>query len=174
VAALQATNGEDALSLVWTFSRARDRLSSIKQDNPVALRLEITHYEQILEHGSKVWGAENTDVLAFSNNLAIGYWSLGRYQEAAKLFEETLVIMERVLGPEHPNTLNSRNNLALGYRYLGQYQEAVELFEESLRIGERVLGPEHPDTLQSRHNLANAYRAVGRDKEADELESKVE
>jgi hypothetical protein len=173
VAALQATNEEDDLPLVMTFSLARDRLVSIVGDNPVALRLEIAHYEQILEHGSRSWGLEDSDVLGFSNNLANGYQSLGRYQEAAALHEETLAIMERVLGPEHPNTLSSRNNLASGYQDLGRYQEAVELHEETLAIMERVLGPEHPDTLHSRNNLAIDYRNLGRYEEAVALDEET-
>jgi tetratricopeptide (TPR) repeat protein len=174
VAALQATSGGDDLPLARTFSRAGNRLVSIGQGNPIALRLEIAHYEQILEHGSKAWGVEDNDVLGFSNSLANGYRTLGRYQEAVELDEETLRVRERALGPEHPDTLQSRNNLASDYRELGRYQEAVELDEETLRVRERVLGPEHPDTLESRNNLADGYRAVGGDGEADELESKIE
>jgi tetratricopeptide (TPR) repeat protein len=159
VAVLQATNGEDVLPLAMTFFRAWERLANISQNNPVALRLEIAHYEQILKHGSKVSRPENTaNVLAFSNHLAVGYRCLGRYQEAVKLDEETLRIREQVLGPEHPDTLNSRQNLAVCYQQLRQYQEAVELFEEILRIRERVLGPEHPDTLQIRNNLEELYK----------------
>ena len=131
VAALQATNSEDALPLATTFSRARNRLYSTCQNNPVALRLETAHYEQILEHGRKRWGSDNTDVLKFSNNLALGYSVLGRYQEAVELHEKNLRIYERELGPEHPDTLMSRHNLALGYFNLGRTTEAVQLNEET-------------------------------------------
>jgi tetratricopeptide (TPR) repeat protein len=172
-AALQATNDEDALPLETTFSRAWNRLYSISLDNPIALRLEIAHYEQILEYGSKGWGSENTNVLNLSKNLAGGYRALGRYQEAVELDKETLAIMERVLGPEHPDTLRSRNNLAGGYRALGRYQEAVELDKETLAIRERVLGPEHPDTLRSRGSLASGYRDLGRYQEAVELDKET-
>jgi tetratricopeptide (TPR) repeat protein len=169
VAALRATNNEDALPFATTFSRAKDRLDHISWDNPIAVRLEIAHYEQILEHGSKSWGPGNTGVLTFSHSLANGYRSLGRYQEAVELDEKTLTISERVLGPEHPDTLYSRNNLATGYWSLGRYQEAVQLDEETLRIRERVLGLEHPDTLTSRSGLASGYCSLGRYQEAVQL-----
>jgi hypothetical protein len=115
-AALQATNGEDALPLTMTCYRVWDRLRRISQVNPVVLRMEMAHYEQILEHASNVLGPENAVVLGFSNNLAVGYRALGRYREAVQLDEKTLATRERVLGTEHPDTLQSRNNLANGYR----------------------------------------------------------
>ena len=73
------------------------------------------HYQNMLEQTRKLLGPEDADVLGFGNNLALGYYSLGRYNEAIRLDEETLSIRERVLGPEHPDTLESRSNLAIGY-----------------------------------------------------------
>jgi tetratricopeptide (TPR) repeat protein len=157
------------LPLAMTFNRAWDRLYSIHRDDPIALRLEIMHHEQILEHARNRWGSENTDVLGFSHNLAVGYRSLGRTAEAVELDEETLRTRERVLGPGHPDTLRSRNSLAASYLDLGRHQEAVQPFEEILRIRDRVLGPGHPDTLQSRNNLAGGYLDLGRHQEAVEL-----
>jgi tetratricopeptide (TPR) repeat protein len=173
VAALQAANGGDDLPLATTFSRACNRLDSIGQEKPVALRLEMAHYEQILEHGSKGWGPENTGVLTFSNSLALSYSDLGRTAEAVQLNEETLAIQQQVLGVEHPDTFSSCNNLALSYHYLTRHQEAVQLHEETLAIRERVLGPEHPDTLQSRNSLALGYHYLRRHQEAVQLDEET-
>ena len=65
--------------------------------------------------------------LALANSLAVGYTTLGRYEETVRLDEETLEIMERVLGPEHPSTLISRNNLANAYRAVGRVEDAERL-----------------------------------------------
>ena len=166
-AAISATN-EKGIP-VTTLFRVHERLSSINQAEPRALRLEIAHHQNILEQAKKILGPEAADVLSFGNNLAIGYGTLGRYEEAVRLHEETLSIMERVLGPEHANTLSSRGNLANGYRYLGRYEEAVRLDEETLSIMGRVVVPGHPDTLGIRSNLAGGYHALGRYEEGVRL-----
>ncbi len=44
--------------------------------------------------------------------------SLGRYEEAVRLYKGTVGITERALGREHPDTLNCRDRLANAYRDL--------------------------------------------------------
>ncbi|MCH8297288.1 MAG: tetratricopeptide repeat protein [Chloroflexi bacterium] len=166
-AAISVTNDSDALELA--ISSAIPRLSAIDTDDPVAMRAEISHHEALLSYAKKEKPSEDQDTLALSGNLATGYRSLGRTEEAVKLDEETLVAMMGVLGPEHPDTLNCRNNLAGGYWALGRTDEAVKLVEETLEAMSRVLGPEHPDTISIRGNLAVGYRALGRTEEAVEL-----
>jgi tetratricopeptide (TPR) repeat protein len=166
IAAINATNGKGTLE--DTIKRSNQGLFD-SGANLAGLRLEIVHYERILQYARDVLGTEDISVLELASGLAPGYRDLGRYQEAAELDEERLRISERVLGPEHPHTLTSRNNLAADYRELGWHQGAVELDEETLRISERVLGPEHPHTLTSRNNLAADYRDLGRYQEAAEL-----
>ena len=167
VAAIAATNADGALGSA--LARALGRLVTINRDDPVALRAEIVHYERIHSQTRMALGGDDTSVLVFASDLAIGYWTAGRYEEAIGLDEGTLKARERVLGPDHPDTLHSRNNLAEFYRAAGRYQEAIGLHEETLEARERVLGPDHPDTLTSRSNLANGYRAVGRYEEAIRL-----
>jgi tetratricopeptide (TPR) repeat protein len=168
IAAIEATNqAEDPGTALY---RATSHFYWISARADIgALRLEIAHYQRLLERTRIVLGSESIEVLNFANNLASGYFNLGRYQEGVQLHEETLATMERALGREHPHTLGSRNNLAVGYRQLRRYQEAAELDEETLRIQERVLGPEHPDTIQSRQGLALGYRSLGRYQEAVRL-----
>ena len=167
IAALAATNEKEIPAT--TLFRARERLPSINEADPRALRLEIVHYQNILEQTRVILGPEAADVLSFANNLAIGYYALGRYEEAVRLHEENLSIRGRELGPEHPDTLTSRNNLAGGYFALRRYEEAVGLWKETLSIRERVLGSDHPVTLGIFSNLASGYRALGRYQEATRL-----
>ena len=167
-AGIAATNREGAFDVA--LEAATGRLSTINRDDPVAMRVEVIHYEAFRRHAVRLSGSESSTSLRLANNLAIGCRALGRNKDAARLDEETLEIRERVLGPEHPHTLVSRNNLAVGYRALGRNEDAVRLHEETLEIRERVLGREHPDTLTSRSNLAIGYRALDREEEAEQLE----
>ena len=72
-------------------------------------------------------GPEHPDTLSSRNNLANGYQSAGRNDDAIRLDEQTLEVRERVLGSEHSDTLQSRNNLADGYRAAGRADDAVKL-----------------------------------------------
>jgi hypothetical protein len=126
IAAIEATNRvEDPGTARY---RAGNRLYGIAEQADIGvLRLEIAHYQRVLERIRRVMGAESVEVLSFANNLANGYRALGRNQEGVALDEGTLAIIERVLGPEHPATLTSRNNLAVGHRAVGRDKEADEL-----------------------------------------------
>ena len=164
VAVLAATNLEGAL--VTAVARSFGRLSSIWQDDPVAVRAELAHHERIVEEARRGLGSEAVSVLNVSNQLASAYHTAGRYDDAIRIFEETLEVRERVHGPEHPDTLTTRSNRALAYRDAGRTDDAIPMHEEILEVKERVLGPEHRDTLISRNNLAVAYGAAGRTNDA--------
>ena len=166
-AAIAATNEAGALEM--TIERANGRLAQISTDDPVALRMDLDHYERLRERAVKTMGAEEPSTLRFTNNLAVGYQLLGRYGESAALNKDTLAVREHVLGPDHPETLTSRNNLAIVYRDLGRYEEATALDQETLAVRERVLGPDNLYTLNSRNNLAADYSELGRREEALEL-----
>ena len=102
IAAIAATN--PAGNLETTLGRAGGRLENIARKH-LFLRAELTHHERILSESRKILESEHIVVTAFASNLAIGYRELGRYEDAVRLNEETLPIMERVLGPEHPDTV---------------------------------------------------------------------
>lgn len=108
-------------------------------------------------------GPDHVDTLSSMNNLAVSYSHLGRYGEAFKLHEETLVLRRATLGVDHPETLRSMKNLAGSYHDLGRYPEALKLREETLALRQSKLGPNHPDTLHSMNDLALSYKALGSD-----------
>ena len=168
VAAIAATNPEG--SPETALARGRTRLNSINRDDPVALREEMNHYERLLFQTKKVLGAEDSATLNLANSLGVGYHSLGRFEEAIKLQEGMLRIIDQTLGSEHGNTLTTRSNLAGYYSAASRHAEAIDLNEGTLRARERILGPEHPDTLGSRNNLAISYHDLGRHHDAIELD----
>jgi tetratricopeptide (TPR) repeat protein len=156
-------------SLQTALQYATSRLDAIVRTNNPVHAVEISHYEHILSWASLVFDQEDKVVGAFSNSLANAYDIAGRFEEAAKLHQENLNVMERVLGPDQPDTLKIRNNLAAAFGGAGRFEEAAKLHQENLVVMERVLGPEHPDTLVSRNNLGKAYNTAGRFEEATRL-----
>jgi tetratricopeptide (TPR) repeat protein len=171
IAAIAATNAEGGLETA--VSRSMARLASINKDDPEALRGEIMHHERIKGHARRFLGVEQPDVLEYANKLAVGYHSLGRYEQGRVLFEETVAIRERVLGAEHPDTLESRLGLASCYYFLGRHEKAVAMNEVILAILKRVMGSDNPHTLRCRSNLANGYRALGQYENAVNLDEET-
>ncbi len=94
------------------------------------------------------------------------YQGLGLWDDAEKLYQESLEIRQNALGRSHRDTLASMNNLAVTYQAAGRNHEAIPLSEETLRLRREKLGPEHPDTLTSVNILACAYTGAGRNQEA--------
>ena len=80
--------------------------------------MAVRLYEGTLRFRERVLSPEHPDTFDSRNNLARGYYNLGRVSEAVWLHEETLITRERVLGPEHPDILHSREFLDAAYRPL--------------------------------------------------------
>ena len=125
------------------------------QYNP---NIELIELAKLLTVSEQTLGSEHPDTLQSSHSVAVGFYNLGRFEDAVRLCAQTLEIRQRVLGLEHPDTLQSRNYLAHGYLKLGRVVEAVRHYEKTLIARARVLGSDHPDTAQTRDDLNIAYR----------------
>lgn len=49
------------------------------------------------------------------NNMALVYYSQGRYEEALELNEGAVTEYEKALGKEHPSTMDTINNTVIVY-----------------------------------------------------------
>ena len=87
-------------------------------------------------------------------NLANGYHSLHRYEDALKLREETLELFKAKYGPDDSDTLMAAHNIAANLRALGRYADALRLDEETRSRRTTTLGVDHPDTLTSLWSVA--------------------
>ncbi len=91
----------------------------------------LPHFERALELRRGVLGEDHPDTLTSANNLALNLGTLGQYEAARRLDEDTLARSRRVLGQEHPKTLTAASNLALNLGALGQYEVAHQLDEDT-------------------------------------------
>jgi tetratricopeptide (TPR) repeat protein len=137
------------------------------QDYQQELDLAIKYIDKALEL-QKELGLEE-DVATSYNNLAMLYYSQGRYGEAEPLYKTALSLRQRLLGEEHPSVATSYNNLALLYSSQGRYAEAEPLYKTALSLRQRLLGEEHPSVATSYNNLALLYSSQGRYAEAEPL-----
>ncbi|MFN5971689.1 MAG: tetratricopeptide repeat protein, partial [Microcystis sp.] len=68
-------------------------------------------YLQALKLRKRLLGENHPNVAYSLNNLALLYYSQGRYLEAEPLFLQALAIAEQALGENHPNTVKIRESL---------------------------------------------------------------
>jgi len=72
-------------------------------------------------------GQHHPHTLASADTLANCLYTLGEYQRARDLGEDTLTRRRRVLGPDHPRTLDTAHNLTLVLRDMGRHRQARKL-----------------------------------------------
>lgn len=175
---------DDALALnECTVAQARNFLGEENTETVRALRLNGALLQQTgrwegglvdlkkntTEQLRRTLGEEHLDTLKSMHNLANLYRDIGRMNEAASLFEETLATHLRVFGEEHPNTLVTMRMFARTRFNLGYTHEAAASQEHILATSRRVLGEEHMQTLWETHFLASFYAELDRFAEAREL-----
>jgi tetratricopeptide (TPR) repeat protein len=113
--------------------------------------------------------ADDVDALDVRRALAEAYMQLGRFGEAADLFEVIVRTYEQVMGPGDLDTLRTLGYLAAAYSGADRHDEAVACGEKRLSGYREELGAEYPDTLDCQFNLAGLVWRAGREAEATEL-----
>ena len=133
----------------------------------------LAHHEKALELRTATHGEASTLTLSSLRIVADLNSELGRYNEAARLLNRCIPLMEVELGPEHRGTLAAHNDLASILSSQGRLPEARAAFEELLAIEQRVLGEDHATTLSTLNNLALVYQEQGLLSEAEKTLRRV-
>ncbi|MEH2020559.1 tetratricopeptide repeat protein, partial [Nostoc sp.] len=136
-------SNEDLISAVVGLGRFYEGQRTDKQ---VLLWYEqvLPWYEKSLSAARERFGDEYPNVATSLNNLALLYYSQGRYSDAEPLYIQALSMKKRLLGDEHPSVATSLNNLAELYESQGRYSDAEPLYIQALSMKKRLLGDEHP------------------------------
>ena len=116
--------GEVVAEVSWLLRKAGDYVQS--RGEPRAAR---PLFERAYQLNRDRLDADDPDMLATSQDLAIMLAALGEHEQARALAEDTLTRYRRVLGEDHPDTLTSANNLAIDLGALGEREQAAELRE---------------------------------------------
>jgi tetratricopeptide (TPR) repeat protein len=164
--------GADSSNVATLYARLGDLYSQQVRSGKSAdrereLALAQDYFNRAIDLQTKFQQQE--DLATSLNDLAILYYSTGKYAEAEPPYVRSLAIREQELGANHPGTSTSLNNLALLYKSTGRYTEAEPLYLRSLAIMEQESGANHPDTSTSLNNLAGLYYSTGRHTEAEPL-----
>ncbi|GAB4846754.1 hypothetical protein Ancab_025762 [Ancistrocladus abbreviatus] len=96
------------------------------------------------------------------NQMALTSVQLCAITEAADLFEEARIILEKEYGPYHPDTLGVCSNLAGTYDALGRWDDAIEILEFVVGVREEKLGTADPMVDDEKRRLAALLKEAGR------------
>jgi len=129
------------------------------------------HKKVALDYAEQIEDAES--VARYQSNLASVYRNLGKFKEAANLFEKSLQFAIEQLGEEHHHVAIYRSNLANVYRDLGRYKQAADLLEKAIEAAIIHFSENHPLVATYRSNLANVYGDLGRYEQAADLLEKA-
>ncbi|TAD79089.1 MAG: tetratricopeptide repeat protein [Oscillatoriales cyanobacterium] len=116
--------------------------------------IEDWHHEGEL---AKLTGDRQGEAASLGN-LGLAYRSLGQYQRAIDLYEQSLAIAREI--GDRKGEANSLGNLGNAYYSLGQVQRAIGLHEQSLAIA-REIG-DRQGAAASLQALAICYQKIGR------------
>ncbi len=103
------------------------------------------------------------------DTIGTSFYSLGRYEEAARLLSRGVALQRELSGDSDAATLDLMGKLAVAQLYAGAVDEADRTITETVRLADETLGPHHPTTLASRANLALVRHGQGRLAEAVDL-----
>ncbi len=105
--------------------------------------------------------------------LGATYLSLGDFDAALPLLEESLAVHHRQLGESHPQSLETAQVYGELLFKRRDYEQAEPLLERTLALHRQVHGDQHPDTLVAAEVLAELYRARSRFDDAEPLYRQV-
>ena len=119
-------------------------------------------------------GSNKEYLLTMMNNFALELHEEGKYDDAEKMFNETLELQKKIYGNKpHPEISTTTYNLAELLRDRGKYDEAEKMFKTSLSMDMLLSGPENPDVAYSIQGLASVYKIKGDFNKAKKLFVKV-
>ena len=97
------------------------------------------------------------------------YQSIGLYDKAQPMLEESLNLRRQVLGQEHADVAVSLNHLAGVANLNGDSAKSESLYREALAMRRKLLGKEHPDVAEIMDNLGSLLVDRGNFAEAEIL-----
>lgn len=172
------------LRLLWPHLDGADALSS-PDDNVRQLIIDRIRYiylnggyaqgDQYAEQADAAWtqllaqlGVDTAEhralqvqLLHLRFNRANLLRSLGRFDDARRLDEETLRAQEQLIGSTHPYTLMTAGGYGGDLRAIGRYSDALERDLRTYAASVEVFGEDHRRTLIAANNLAASYRLMG-------------
>ncbi len=105
-------------------------------------------------------GAEHPDIAAVLVSLAKLRQSMGRPDDAERVWRRVLAVRDRTLAPNDPGILTALDGLAEACAAQGKAEQEYAVRERALRAREQVLGADHPTLAAARERIEDLRSAV--------------
>ncbi|MED6106010.1 Protein KINESIN LIGHT CHAIN-RELATED 3 [Stylosanthes scabra] len=96
------------------------------------------------------------------NQMGLACVQLHALNEAAELFEEAKIVLEKQYGPYNSETLGVYSNLAGAYDGLGRVDDAIDILDYIVEMRESKLGTANPDVVDEKRRLDELLKQTGR------------
>ena len=117
IAQLSAIAVQDYSRLLFEHEQVRGYLNrAFKYGHDLGIEYKTVELSAAVGVIEDVLGPDHPDTLTTRNNLAVAYYSVGRFGEAIDALEKLLPDCQRVLGLEHPLTKQVKKNLEAAKR----------------------------------------------------------
>jgi len=146
-------------------------ISLFEGADPGKARGEEVTARQLLDRGAERIASVELDEqpvqkARFSQSLGNLYFKLGLYDQAEKLYAQSVELQQRHGGQVDATVATNLMNLASVKFSRGQLDEARSLYEQALAIKQEALGAEHEDVADLLVNLSTVSLYQGRREEA--------
>jgi tetratricopeptide (TPR) repeat protein len=130
---------------------------------------------RLFKHATRCWDLvlsglipdEGVETVLYK--LGILYRSLGKLDDAEKMYRTVLLWYEKVLDPDDEVTLIVIHSLANLYLDKSKLDDPEKTYHRALQGFEKAMGPDHTSTLTTINNLATLYAEQGKLDEAEKL-----
>jgi eukaryotic-like serine/threonine-protein kinase len=154
----------DAQGLAWTLGRLAE--NQLRLGRP-AEAVSSSREAYAIMVGAR--GPEHSSSAMHGVKLAMALRSAGEVDEARRMFESSLAVLDRELGPSHGTTLASRGNYALLLLQIEDYPAAEAVQRELLQAHRDRYGEASSFVADALQNLAVNLKDQRRYAEADSL-----
>ena len=124
---------------------------------------------EVMETVKRLFGEENSVVLATAVRLSLILRDQGQWKKAEDLLSQAIAGMKRVIGDDHPFTVTGQSDLLILFITQMRWAEAEELAVEVGEKAARVFGEEDRITLSNMSLLGLVYGHQNRFEEAEKL-----
>lgn len=106
------------------------------------------------------YGPEHPEVATVLVSLAKVRHSLGKPDQAERLWRRVLIVRERQLPASDPAVLQAMDGLSDSLAALGKHAAALDLRERALKAREETMGADHPTVAQQRARVEESRAAT--------------
>ncbi|EUC35462.1 hypothetical protein COCCADRAFT_3373 [Bipolaris zeicola 26-R-13] len=123
---------------------------------------ECSQCREVLDEG-------DPDRLEAQHELGVAYHLNGQIEEAVRLLEYVVKMLDATLVEAHPSRLASQQTLGVSYWQNGQFGDSRRLLEHVVKKQDTMLAETHFNQLASQHQLAVSYYGGGQAGDAIKL-----